>query len=317
MSENFIKNLPPKFVRNVLDLCGNLGEEWLNDLPQIIEKLSFEWNFQAEKPFENLSYNYVAPCKFLDGKESILKIALPLNNPEIYNEAKYLQIQNGRGAVKILNFNKMRRAILLEKLNPGKHLKEIFQGNEKRAVEIAADLTNKLKRKPPVNSDFLLLENWFENFFKRARYTEFPQEYRKNVQEIFYQLNNSSQKFLLHGDLHHENILFAGNELFLVIDPKGIIGEVGFETAAFLNNHANWLAEKPNLQEILTEAVAVFSGKLKIAPKELYQWAYTQMILSVWWTFEDGGKNWREEFWRIKTWETLMEKNNIKFRFKS
>lgn len=75
MSENFANELPENFVGNVLGLCRGLGEEWLYDLPQIIAKLSDKWELAAEQTFENLSYNYVAPCKFFDGGEIVLKIA--------------------------------------------------------------------------------------------------------------------------------------------------------------------------------------------------------------------------------------------------
>lgn len=310
MDKNFISSLPEKFVKNTLEVCPESGAKWFDDLPQIIKSLAEKWQVKVEKPFENLSYNYVAPCVFADGgSESVLKIALPLKNPEISNEARYLQIQNGDGAVKILNFDKELRAMLLEKLNPGKHLKEIFAGNEQSAVEVAAALIKKLRCKASADSEFILLEVWFENFFKRAKNTEFPQEYLKNTQEIFYEFNTSSQKFLLHGDLHHENILSAEREPFLAIDPKGIIGEFGFETGAFLNNHANWLAGELDLREKLINAVAHFSESLAIEPRDLYKWAFAQMVLSIWWTFEDGGQNWREEFWRAEIWENILNRN--------
>jgi len=40
---------------------------------------------------------------------------------------------------------------------------------------------------------------------------------------------------VLHGDLHHFNILSSGDR-WLAIDPKGIIGEPEFEPAAYLEN---------------------------------------------------------------------------------
>ncbi|CAN5757862.1 N/A [soil metagenome] len=304
MSENFIKNLPPTFVRNVLDLCGGLGEKWFSDLPQTIEELSRNWHFKTDKPFDNLSYNYVAPCKFSDGKEAVLKLALPLNNPEIFSEEKYLGMQNGKGAVKILNFDKNRRAMLLEKLKPGKHLKEIFSGNESETVEIAINLMKKLHRKPPESSEFILLEKWFENFFSGAENSEFSDYYLNKTKEIFYELSKSSQKFLLHGDLHHENILSAEREPFLIIDPKGLIGEISYEIAVFLNNHLWWLSPKKNCEEKLDYAVRQFSEAFNISQTDLKKWAFAQIVLSAWWTFEDGGGNWQRElgfaeFWKV------------------
>ncbi len=303
MSENFTENLPEKFIRNVLDVCGDRGKQWLSELPQIIKEIAEKWQIKTKKPFENLSYNFVAACVFESSDEAVLKIALPLNNLEIFNEANYLQIQNGKGAARVLNFDESRRAMLLEKLNPGKPLKMLFSGNESRTVEIAVGLIKKLLRRPPAGTEFILLEKWFGNFFERAVNTDFPTYYLSKTREIFDELS-SSEKYLIHGDFHHENILSAEREPFLVIDPKGVIGNIGYEIAVFLNNHLWWLSPEKNCVEKLERAVRQFSEAFDISPDHLKKWAFAQMVLSAWWTFEDNGENWESElafaeFWKV------------------
>ncbi len=53
------------------------------------------------------------------------------------------------------------------------------------------------------------------------------------------------------------------------------------------------------------EAVATFSEAFEIESKDLYEWAFLQMVLSIWWTFEDGRQNWREELWRVEIWKDI------------
>jgi hypothetical protein len=77
MKRNFITNLPDQFSRNTVEICGESGERWLNDLPLVIDNLSKIWNIEVERPFQNLSYNFVAPCIGFDGSGAVLKIALP------------------------------------------------------------------------------------------------------------------------------------------------------------------------------------------------------------------------------------------------
>jgi streptomycin 6-kinase len=43
-----------------------------------------------------------------------------------------------------------------------------------------------------------------------------------------------SRIFLLHGDLHHENILKNENGSYTVIDPKGVIGDPVFDLSRFI-----------------------------------------------------------------------------------
>ncbi len=305
MSKNFINELPEKFTRNALDLCGETGEKWLIDLPRIITEIESEWFLKVEKNFPNLSYNYVAPCVYNDGSEAVLKIALPLNNPEIYNEAKYLQTANGVGAVKLLESDKSRRAILLERLTPGANLKEICREDEAKAVEIAISIMRGLLKEATRNFAFLRLDDWFNNFFEKARNTNFPREFQNKAREFYAELSFAQkQKFLIHGDLHHENILSATREEFLAIDPKGIVGDTGYEIAVFLNNHLWWLASESNLKEILTNAVRCFSEAFEIEQIDLRKWAFAQITLSAWWTFDENGENWERELAFAEFWET-------------
>ena len=306
MKENFIANLPEKFTRNTLGLCGKSGEQWLKNLPEIISEIEENWSLKTQRHFPNLSYNYVAPCVCDDGVDAVLKIALPLNNPEIYSEARFLQTANGIGAVRLLKLDDDRRAILLERLKPGKNLKEIYRADESQAVEAAIKNLRSLIKKPPQNSKFLRLENWFDNFFTKARETNFPSEFQMKSREFYGKLSSASkQKFLIHGDFHHENILSATREPFLAIDPKGIVGEIGYEIAVFLNNHLWWLANDTNLKNRLNDAVQKFSEAFKIESRDLRRWAFAQIVLSAWWTFEDNGENWAKELSFAQFWEVL------------
>src|SRR5512132_4359180 len=64
------------------------------------------------------------------------------------------------------------------------------------------------------------------------------------AQKVFSDLGTSqSRPRLLHGDLHHYNILFDSNRGWLAIDPKGVIGELEYEIGAVLRNPG----ERPDL----------------------------------------------------------------------
>ena len=49
-------------------------------------------------------------------------------------------------------------------------------------------------------------------------------------------LDTAGAPVLLHGDLHHYNILAAGGGRWLAIDPKGVVGEPAFEVVALMHN---------------------------------------------------------------------------------
>ena len=203
MSSSFAENLPEKFVQNVTDLCGDKGLDWLEALPQILEELEFKWDINAEDHFHNLSYNYVASCIDPSDKPLVLKIALPLRKPEIFREAQALMAFAKCGGVKVVNQDANSRAILIERLLPGKNLKELFEGNKDDAIEPAINVLKRLSPVQVMNETLPLLDDWFKAF-EKAEVTAFPSEPLLRARKLVEELNlESSGNSLLHGDFHH------------------------------------------------------------------------------------------------------------------
>lgn len=298
-------NLPAQFRENVLGACGTRGRQWLNDLPKIIGEIAEKWSLAAENPFPNLSYNYVAPCVSLaDGSRVVLKIDLPEENDSVINgEAEFLKISDGNGAVKLLQFDADRRALLLERLLPGENLIKLAKTDDEQATTHAIRVLNKIRRPPSADHAFPTLDEWVGSFL-RAGKTKFDAARVKKAQRIFERLIGSSEQSLLHGDLHHQNILSARRERFLAIDPKGIVGDVGFEISVFLNNPRGWILTVPDRRKILCRRVEQFAEAFAIEPKDLRDWAYAEAVLSAWWTIKDGGRDWGKGLACAAIWES-------------
>jgi len=55
----------------------------------------------------------------------------------------------------------------------------------------------------------------------------------------------------------------------------------------FLNNF-HWLQENdPDIRPKLDAAVVSFSEAFDMSPIDLRQWAYAQMVLGAWWSFDE------------------------------
>jgi streptomycin 6-kinase len=94
---------------------------------------------------------------------------------------------------------------------------------------------------------------------------------------------------LLHGDLHHFNILTAEREPWLAIDPKGIVGEPAYEVGALLRNPNQAIATNP---KILARRIDQLSAELTIDRARIIGWGLAQAVLSGWWDYEDLGYGW-------------------------
>lgn len=95
-------------------------------------------------------------------------------------------------------------------------------------------------------------------------------------------LNDASRPVLLHGDLHHDNVLDGAGRGWLAIDPKGIVGPRAFD---YCNIFTNWAPQ---------QALRHFDSRLRIVtaaanidPAHLLRWIASWSALSGMWHLED------------------------------
>ncbi|HST58584.1 MAG TPA: aminoglycoside phosphotransferase family protein [Longimicrobium sp.] len=90
---------------------------------------------------------------------------------------------------------------------------------------------------------------------------------------------------VLHGDLHHDNVLDFGVRGWLAIDPKGLVGERGFDFANLFRNPDRETAVAPGRlarqADVVTDAAGVERGRL-------LRWVLAYAGLSVAWSLEEG-----------------------------
>ena len=111
---------------------------------------------------------------------------------------------------------------------------------------------------------------------------------------------------LLHGDLHHDNILSAAREPYLAIDPKGLVGNRAYDVAAaLLNPDTSTLGKNPELVKILERRTSIFSEILTLDKQEILAWGFTHLVLSNIWSLEDHGETWQPDGF-IETFEKLL-----------
>ncbi|MFJ3448280.1 aminoglycoside phosphotransferase family protein [Pseudomonas sichuanensis] len=90
---------------------------------------------------------------------------------------------------------------------------------------------------------------------------------------------------VLHGDIHHGNVLDFGSLGWLAIDPKGLYGERGFDYANLFCNPDADSALAPGRFARRVEIVAQAAG---IERRRLLQWVLAWSGLSAIWMLEDG-----------------------------
>jgi streptomycin 6-kinase len=234
-----ILQIPERMRRNVQLYFGERGGDWLAGLHTLIAEMADRWSLKLDGPFPNLSINYVAPATRTDGMRVVFKASVP--NKEMRTEIDSLRSFDGNGMVKLLESDPGRGVMLIERLLPGNSLLSLDDDVE--ATGIAAGVMGRLKGELPAEHSFPSVEDWFSSLGKvRKRFDggsgPLPSALLDSAERISTQLlTSTTQPVLLHGDLHHDNILESSRGPWLAIDPKGVVEDPAFEVCAFLRNH--------------------------------------------------------------------------------
>jgi streptomycin 6-kinase len=107
-------------------------------------------------------------------------------------------------------------------------------------------------------------------------------------------LSSMDELVLLHGDLHHYNILSAEREPWLAIDPKGVVGEPAYELGAWLRNPVPHVFSWPDARQVTARRVDQFAELLGLDRQRIIGWGIAQAVLSAWWDYEDVGRGWED-----------------------
>ncbi len=200
--------------------------------------------------------------------------------PELGREAAALKLYAGGGAVKLIKADLDAGILYLEKAVPGDLLSTVVAaGRDDEATGIAAAVMKSLWRPVPKKALFPTIEEWTEPLLRPAPRVIPPALLDRARGLRADLLTSQAAAVLLHGDLHHDNILKATREPWLAIDPKGIIGEPCFDTGPVLRN-AN-----PNRRR-----VELLSDHLGFDRARVRAWAFVQAVLAAIWEWEDTGE---------------------------
>jgi streptomycin 6-kinase len=283
------------FARTMVSLHGDRGVVWLDRLPDLIAEYERRWSITVGPPVDGLSYNYVAPAADRDGRALMLKLGVP--NPELLTEIEALRIYDGRGCVRLLAADREQGALLLERLEPGVALGACVDDDE-QATSIAARVMERLWRPVPPEHPFPSVARWAAGLDRlRTRFDgstgPLPGALVVQAEDLFRELLASmAEPVLLHGDLHHDNILAAEREPWLAIDPKGVVGEPAYEVGALLRNPFPEILSMPQPARILDRRVDQLVSELGFDRGRILGWALAQAVLSAWWCLEDHVPGW-------------------------
>lgn len=189
----------------------------------------------------------------------------------------------GEGAAPVLA--QEGEALLMKRAQgPASLMQMVKDGRDDEATRILCAVATRLHapRARPA-PELVPLEQWFESLgCAAAVHGGIFEHSAKAADEL---LATARDVVVLHGDIHHGNVLDFGPSGWLAIDPKGVYGERGFDYANILCNPDSASALAPGAFARRIALIAAASG---IDRRRLLQWVLAWAGLSAAWMLEDN-----------------------------
>jgi streptomycin 6-kinase len=282
-----------QFAHIISEIHGETGSLWLEELPRLLEWCEQTWRLRLSAPFPDLSYNYVAPARTMAGDDVVVKVGVPTR--ELLREMSALEAFAGRGAVRLLECDPDRGAMLLERLRPGRSLDRARE-SQLGSARIGAGVLRELWR-PPVEAGGWQVQDWLSEMDRKAPALLatpagrcFPGEWLDRARELSARCGDG-EPVLLHGDFHHGNILSDGDG-WRAIDAWGIVGAREWEIGAFLLNAVPDDLPLDALADLLRAVINVFATELGLDREKIRDLSVVRAVLSAFWSLEDLGSGW-------------------------
>jgi streptomycin 6-kinase len=240
------------------------------------------WELEPDGAF-TLSYAYVEPVRRADGGRAVLKLTPPAD-PEAAREAAALACFGGEAVAAVLGHDPARGALLLERLEPGTPLADLAARDDDAATLAAAGVMRRLRRPAPADGSFPGAEEWGRALGEpeaAALPAEVVRQARAEQAEL---CASATGAVLVHGDLHHLNVLRTG-EGWKAIDPKGVVAEPAYEAGALLRNPLGAALDR----RLLGRRIALLAEALELDAGRIRAWAHAQAVLAAVWDVQEGG----------------------------
>jgi streptomycin 6-kinase len=215
----------------------------------------------------------------LNDRPAMLKVALDVD--EKYGN-RLMSWWDGDGAAQVLAHHE--DGLLLERAMGSRSLMHMaMNGEDDEASRILCSALARLhapRETPP--PPLVELGPWFASL--RIATAQHGGLYALSLQTAENLLANPQDVVVLHGDMHHDNVLDFGERGWLAIDPKRVRGERGFDYANLMCNPDLPTATDPARFRRQLDVIVEAAG---LDHRRLLQWVLAFAGLSAAWFLED------------------------------
>ena len=260
-----------------------LGAERYNERIRVVEKYRKPWELSEIEFQKSLSTNSL--IFYAVSKQYGRVILKALINSGFDKEILACKLFQGENFCKIYEYSLEDQVYIMERIMPADTLYESAPRNDR--IKILGRIFKGLHKTDIPDSAFPTYSEWFEagkEGTKNRKDCEDLYHYLYSAERMLADINQKySRNLLLHGDLHHENILKNENGSYTVIDPKGVIGDPVFDLSRFiLDEFRDDLTSEP--KDVIIDFVQKLGDSVGIPCEILLRCLYIETVI---WLFRE------------------------------
>ncbi|MEV6417083.1 aminoglycoside phosphotransferase family protein [Kribbella sp. NPDC051718] len=264
---------------------------WLDAAPALAAEYLDRWNLRLDgEPLHGMASIVLPVVRAADGTRAMLKLQ-PFTD-ENKGEALGLKTWSTDDVVEVLDDDPATATILLERLEP-RSLADLPDDTE--ATRILAELLARLcvvpappglRRLEDIVTEMLTDATELIPRLADPDQQDLVRRYAAQAAELVQEPGDR----LLHWDLHYENVLAAQRKPWLVIDPKPLAGDPGFELLPVLHNRWDDLVASGDLHRAIRRRFDLMLEVTGLERERAVGWTMVRILQNVLWDL-DGAED--------------------------
>jgi len=255
-----------------------------------------DWRVESARQIADTVVGTVFEVTRTGGGIDVVKILKPKALEDSLRGADFMEWRNGIGCIRLI----ARSGNMLLMEHAGKvTLRDHMEAHgDMEATRIAAEVLKEYHRPSdtPPPASLMPLDRYFASLFRKAE-----EDRLAGIGSSFVEAAAMAETLLadqrdvkpLHGDLHHENIMF-GPRGWLIIDPAALIGDATLDVANMFSNPLD-RHDLTRDEERIAAMANIFTETLGRDIRTILRYAFAYGCLSAAWHEEDGNAQDRDD----------------------
>ena len=268
----------------------------LMDIHENVQWAIQQWNLKNTIAVYEKDNKAVYSSESVQWGNVILKVNI--DTDELASEHNMLKDMDGRSSCRVFAYDGARGVLIEERIIPRNFGKSNIPFTLRDEDNVAVRVNHFLrvfkdihKTIDDTNNQVTYLD-WFKNADSYCMKHDMNELIKNNMhracciaEDLF---GKYDDRVLLHGDLHHDNMMLNENGTYSMIDPKGVIGPEIFDLQRYILNEIFYVSND-NCKDHVLKVVEMISQKTKYPFIDIIKLFYMEVMLEKVWCLEDGG----------------------------